>query len=71
MVKNVTYVRHGLAAAFAGAVASLAGWLGLAIDPEAIAALEQFATGFIAALTIAVYAFAEKFLKRWTKEEEE
>ena len=66
---TVTYARHGVAALAAGAVSALASGLGLALDPDTVEALSTFLSGFLMAITLAVYAVTEKFLKRWTSEE--
>lgn len=67
----ITYVRHAIAAIAAGAVSALAAGIGLALDPETLEAFSTFVSGALVAVTLAVYALVEKFLKRYTGEEEE
>lgn len=68
---KVTYARHGAAVACAGAVIGILTAIGLDLGEEVTDALIAVFVGLFSATGFATYAFIEKFLKRFTGEDEE
>lgn len=67
---KVTYARHGFAVALATATVGGFAYIGIDLGEEAVASLTAFTVLVLQGAALAVYAFAEKFLKRFTGEED-